>query len=153
WKIGALFAGGLGAALVLLAAGARGVIALARRVRWRAPAWRQGAANPHRPGSHAGPVLISLGLAVMLVVSIALLDRSLRAELVDRGAGQAPAFFFIDIQPDQAETFAAPHTRRTRAGRPPARGRPRGPPAPAELTPVVRSRLTAINGEPIAPRE
>jgi len=140
WKIGALFAGGLGAALVLLAAGARGVIALARRVRWRAPAWRQGAANLHRPGSHAGPVLISLGLAVMLVVSIALLDRSLRAELVDRGAGQAPAFFFIDIQPDQAETFAALVAAH-------------GAAAPAELTPVVRSRLTAINGEPIAPRE
>ena len=38
WKIGALFAGGLAAALLLLALGARGVIALARRARWRAPA-------------------------------------------------------------------------------------------------------------------
>jgi putative ABC transport system permease protein len=140
WKIGALFAGGLAAALLLLAAGARGVIALARRVRWRAPAWRQGAANLHRPGSHAGPVLISLGLAVMLVVAIALLDRSLRAELADRGAGPAPAFFFIDIQPDQADTFAS-----LVAGH--------GATAPAELTPVVRSRLAAIDGEPIAPRE
>lgn len=140
WKIGALFAGGLAAALLLLAAGARGVIALARRVRWRAPAWRQGAANLHRPGSHAGPVLISLGLAVMLVVSIALLDRSLRAELTDRGAGRAPAFFFIDIQADQAGPFAALVASH-------------GASAPAELTPVVRSRLAAINGEPIAPRE
>ena len=90
WKIGALFAGGLAAALILLALGARLVIALARRVRWRSPAWRQGAANLHRPGSHAGPVLVSLGLAVMLVVSIALLDRSLRAQLVDRAARQRP---------------------------------------------------------------
>ena len=106
WKIGALFAGGLAAALLLLALGARLVIALARRVRWRSPAWRQGAANLHRPGSHAGPVLVSLGLAVMLVVSIALLDRSLRAQLVDRAPGSAPAFFFIDIQTDQAEPFA-----------------------------------------------
>jgi len=139
WKIGALFAGGLAAALVLLALGARLVTALARRVRWRSPAWRQGAANLHRPGSHAGPVLVSLGLAVMLVVSIALLDGSLRAQLVDRAPGSAPAFFFIDIQTDQAEPFArlvAAH----------------GASAPAELTPVVRSRLAAVNGASIEGR-
>jgi putative ABC transport system permease protein len=137
WKIGALFAGGLAAALVLLALGARAIIALARRARWRSSAWRQGAANLHRPGSHAGPVLVSLGLAVMLVVSIALLERSLRGELVDRSPGSAPAFFFIDIQPDQAEPFA----RLVAA---------RGATAPAELTPVVRSRLANVNGTPVA---
>jgi len=140
WKIGGLFAGGLAAALVLLALGARLVIALARRVRWRSPAWRQGAANLHRPGSHAGPVLVSLGLAVMLVVSIALLDRSLRAQLVDRAPGSAPAFFFIDIQTDQAEPFA----RLVAA---------QGAIAPAELTPVVRSRLSEVNGASIAQDE
>jgi putative ABC transport system permease protein len=139
WTIGALFAGGLAAALLLLALGARGVIALARRVRWRAPAWRQGAANLHRPGSHAGPVLVSLGLAVMLVVSIALLDRSLRAQLVERAPGRTPAFFFIDIQTDQAEPFA-----RVVAAQ--------GAGAP-ELTPVVRSRLAAVNGVPITASE
>ena len=136
WKIGALFAGGLAAALLLLALGARLVIALARPRARRAPAWRQGAANLHRPGSHAGPVLVSLGLAVMLVVAIALLDTSLRAQLVERAPGSAPAFFFIDIQPDQAEPFArlvAAH----------------GATAPAELTPVVRSRLSAVNSVPI----
>jgi len=115
-------------------------IALARRVRWRSPAWRQGAANLHRPGSHAGPVLVSLGLAVMLVVSIALLDRSLRAQLVDRAPGSAPAFFFIDIQTDQAEPFA----RLVAA---------QGAIAPAELTPVVRSRLSEVNGASIAQDE
>jgi len=136
WKIGALFAGGLAGALLLLALGARGVIALARRARWRGLAWRQGAANLHRPGSHAGPVLVSLGLAVMLVVAIAVLEGGLRAQLVDRSPDQAPAFFFIDIQPDQAEPFA----RLVAA---------RGALAPAELTPVVRSRLVAVNGAPI----
>lgn len=138
WKIGALFAGGLAAALLTLAAGARGVVALARRARGRSPAWRHATANLHRPGSHAGPVLVSLGLAVTLVVSIALLERSLRAELVDRSPGTTPAFFFIDIQPDQAEPFA-----RLAAGH--------GATAPAELIPVVRSRLAAVNGAPVSP--
>jgi len=140
WKIGALFAGGLAAALVLLALGARGVIALARRVPWRGPAWRQGAANLHRPGSHAGPVLVSLGLAVMLVVAIAVLESGLRAQMTDRGADEAPAFFFIDIQPDQAEPFARIVAKQ-------------GATAPAELTPVVRARLAAINGAAISPTE
>lgn len=140
WTIGALFAGGLAAALLLLAAGARLVIALARRVQWRAPAWRHGAANLHRPGSHAGPVLVSLGLAVMLVVAIALLDGSLRAQLAGRAPGTTPAFFFIDVQTDQALAFArlvAAH----------------GATAPAELTPVVRSRLSAVNGAAITSGE
>jgi len=139
WTIGALFASGLVAALVLLALGARLVIALARRVRWRSPAWRQGAANLHRPGSHAGPVLISLGLAVMLIVSIALLDGSLRAQLVDRAPGSTPAFFFIDIQTDQAEPFA-----RLVAAQ--GSNAPAEPIPPVELIPVVRSRLGAVNG-------
>jgi putative ABC transport system permease protein len=137
WKIGALFAGGLAAALLLLALGARAVVALARRVHWRSPAWRQAAANLHRPGSHAGPVLVSLGLAVTLVVSIALLERDLRSQLVDRSPGLAPAFFFIDIQPDQAEPFA-----RLVGGH--------GAAAPAELTPVVRSRLASVNETPVS---
>lgn len=137
WKIGALFAGGLAGALLLLALGARTVVALARRVHWRSPAWRQAAANLHRPGSHAGPVLVSLGLAVTLIVSIALLERSLRSQLVDRSPGSTPAFFFIDVQPDQAEPFA-----RLVEGH--------GATAAAELTPVVRSRLAAVNGAPIA---
>lgn len=140
WKIGALFAGGLAAALVLLALGARGVIALARRVPWRGPAWRQGAANLHRPGSHAGPVLVSLGLAVMLVVAIAVLESGLRAQMTDRGRDEAPAFFFIDIQPDQAEPFARIVAEQ-------------GATAPPELTPVVRARLAAINGAAISPTE
>ena len=115
----------------------RTVVALARRVHWRSPAWRQAAANLHRPGSHAGPVLVSLGLAVTLIVSIALLERSLRSQLVDRSPGRTPAFFFIDVQPDQAEPFA-----RLVEGH--------GATAAAELTPVVRSRLAAVNGAPIA---
>jgi putative ABC transport system permease protein len=140
WKIGGLFAGGLAVALLLLALGARGVIALARRLPWRGPAWRQGAANLHRPGSHAGPVLVSLGLAVMLVVAIAVLEGGLRAQLVDRGADEAPAFFFIDIQPDQAEPFAQLVAAQ-------------GADAAAALTPVVRARLAAVDGAPIARTE
>ena len=135
WKVGGLFLGGLVGALLALGLGARLVVALARRGRWRSLAWRQGAANLHRPGSHAPAVLVSLGLAVMLIVAVALLESSLREQLVTRSAESAPAFFFIDVQPDQAPAFA--QLVAGQGGTPP------------ELIPVVRSRLSAIDGEPL----
>ncbi|HET8577519.1 MAG TPA: FtsX-like permease family protein [Methylomirabilota bacterium] len=136
WKIGGLFIGGLLAALLLLALGSRLVIRLARRIRWRGLAWRQGTANLYRPGSQAGAVMVSLGLAVMLMVSVALLEGTLREQITRRSPERAPAFFFIDIQPDQAEPFAD-LVGRISGTRP-------------ELVPVVRSRLAAINGVPVA---
>ncbi len=138
WKIGGLFIGGLAAALLVLAFSARLIIAASRLGRRGSPAWRQGVANLHRPGSQAGAVLVSLGLAVMLIVSVALLDRSLRREITRKSAATAPAFFFIDIQPDQAEPFSRLVTGLN------------GGVAP-ELIPVVRSRLVAINTAPISP--
>jgi putative ABC transport system permease protein len=133
FKVGGLFVGGLAGALFLLALTARLVIAFAQRLpRLRSLAWRQAVANVHRPGSHAGVVLVSLGVAVMLIVAVALLEQSLRAELADRGPSLAPAFFFIDIQRDQVAPFTRLVTET--AGHAP------------ELTPVVRSRLATING-------
>ena len=52
-----------------------------------------------------------------------------------RSAESAPAFFFIDVQPDQAPAFA--QLVAGQGGTPP------------ELIPVVRSRLSAIDGEPL----
>jgi len=136
-KVGGLFVGGLAGALALLGLTARLVIAGARRLpRLRRLAWRQAVANVHRPGSHASVVLVSLGVAVMLVVAVALLDQSLRAELADRGPARSPAFFFIDIQRDQVAPFSRLVTDMT--GHAP------------ELTPVVRSRLATINGASVA---
>jgi len=131
--VGGLFVGGLAGALFLLGLTARLIIAGAKRLpRLRSLAWRQAVANVHRPGSHAGVVLVSLGVAVMLIVAVALLEQSLRAELADRGPSLAPAFFFIDIQRDQVAPFTRLVTET--AGHAP------------ELTPVVRSRLATING-------
>jgi putative ABC transport system permease protein len=137
WKVGGLFVLGFTAGLALLLLASRLVIAAARRLARRGGSlvWRQAVANLHRPGSHAGAVLVTLGLAVMLVVAVALLEGNLRAELSARSGDGAPAFFFIDLQPDQA----APFTRlvRERTGETP------------EVIPVVRSRLAAVKGAPV----
>ncbi len=139
WKVGGLFVGGVAAGLVLLLAAARLLIALSRRLPRRGPlAWRQGLAALHRPGGHAGAVLVTLGLAVMLIVSVALLERTLRSEISGRSPERAPAFFFVDVQPDQAQRFARVVTETSGE-------------APPELIPVVRSRLAAVKDVPVAP--
>ena len=138
WKVGGLFVGGFAAGLALLWGAARLALLLARRLpRARGGlAWRHGLANLHRPGSHAGAVLVTLGLAVMLIVAVAVLEANLRRELATGGADRAPAFFFIDVQPDQAAAFAR-LLAETSGSEPP------------ELIPVVRSRLAAIKGVPV----
>jgi putative ABC transport system permease protein len=135
--VGGLFVAGLGTALGVLALAARGVVAAARRGRPATLAWRQGLANLHRPGSQATAVLVSLGLGVMLVVAVACLDGSLRRQIAEARQVSAPAFFFVDIQPDQAGPFARLVAAQA-AGRAP------------ELIPVVRARLVAVDGTPVA---
>lgn len=139
WKVGGLFVGGVAAGLGLLLLAARLAMALSRRLPRRGPlVWRQGLSALHRPGGHTGAVLVTLGLAVMLIVSVALLERSLRGEISGRSPERAPAFFFVDVQPDQARRFARLVAEQS--------GEP-----PPELIPVVRSRLAAIKGLAVAP--
>jgi putative ABC transport system permease protein len=137
WKVGGLFIGGFAGGLVILYLAARAALAGARRLP-RVPciAWRHAVAALHRPGGHSATVLVTLGLAVMLVVAVALLEGAIRAALSGPSAARAPAFFFIDIQPDQAQDFARLVAERTGS-------------AP-NLVPVVRARLAAVNGEPLS---
>jgi putative ABC transport system permease protein len=133
-RTGAIFVGAsLGAMLALLAL-ARGLVVAARRLpRHRGLAWRQGLAALQRPGGHAPRVVVALGMAVMLLVAVALLERVLERQIDHEQQRQAPSFFFLDVQPDQREPFQRLVERQTGA-------------TPA-LTPVVRGRLAAIEGE------
>jgi len=137
WKLGGIFVGASIAALLLLVGLAR-VVALAarRRPRLSGLAWRQGVANLARPGAQTGGVVIALGVGVMLLVSVALLEASLGRQIDHEQRREAPSFFFIDIQPDQREAFVRVAVEA-------------GGGAPPVLTPVVRSRLAAINGLPV----
>jgi putative ABC transport system permease protein len=136
-KVGAIFVGAAVAALGLLAGTARGLTRLARRLP-RLPwlAWRHGLASLYRPGGQTTGIVVALGVGVMLVVTVALLERSLSAYLDLERRRETPSFFFVDIQPDQTEAFV-----RTVSGV--------GGDSHPVLTPVVRARLAAINGQPV----
>ena len=135
-KVGAIFVGASLAALLLLAALGRAVSVLARSARFAAgPAVRHGLANLHRPGGQAGVVVVALGVGVMLLVAVELLEKSLLSQMDHERRREAPSFFFIDVQTDQRDRFAA-IVRETTGAAP-------------ELTPVVRGRLAAVNGAPV----
>jgi putative ABC transport system permease protein len=132
-KTGAFFVGAALAALLALAALARGLTALAARVpRARGLAWRHGLAALGRPGGHASRVVVALGVAVMLLLTVALLEGVLGRQIDYEQRREAPSFFFLDVQPDQVDDFGR-LVERTTGARP-------------AFTPVVRARLAAVDG-------
>ena len=102
------FVGGALATLAALRVGAGGLMAAARRIT-KAPGaeWRLAVANIHRPGTTTPGVVLSLGLGISVLVAVALIEGNLNRQISERIPEQAPAFFFINIQPDQVDAFDA----------------------------------------------
>ena len=92
-------------------------------------------ANICRPGAPTAGVVVSLGAGLTVLVAVALIEGNLARQIRDRISDQAPAFFFIDIQPDQAVDFDA-----TVRAVPGAGG--------LERVPMLRGRITLIDGTP-----
>lgn len=135
-KVGLIFIGAFVAAVVLLGVSAWAVIQLLKK--WPRPSAltaRQALGNIIRPGSQAMSITIAIGIGVMVVVTVSLVERSLLRQVGDNRPTDAPTFFFVDIQPDQAAGFTDLLRERTEAM--------------PQLTPLVRSRLSALNGEPV----
>jgi putative ABC transport system permease protein len=137
WKVGLLFILAFAAAVLLLGVSARGVLmTLKKWPRPQALVLRQALGNVVRPGSQAVSITIAIGIAVMVVMTVSLVERSLLAQVRDNRPTDAPTFFFIDIQPDQAEGMAALLRQRSSDPNP-------------RLTPLVRSRLAAVKDEAV----
>lgn len=101
---------------------------------------RQALGSVQRPGSYTVGMAVSIGVGVMVIVTVALVKASLLTSIGDRIPEAAPTFFFIDIQPDQKNQFEKIIHTQT-------------PAATYKLTPVVRSRIGAIDGKVIDPEE
>jgi putative ABC transport system permease protein len=82
----------------------RGAAALPRL---RSTVWRMAIANIHRPGALTPAVVMSLGLGLALVVTVIEIDGNLQHQFSAQLPDKAPAFFFLDIPADQADTFGA----------------------------------------------
>jgi putative ABC transport system permease protein len=97
-------------------------------------AWRYGLASLARRRAESILQLAAFGLALMLLLLLALMRGQLLDSWRARLPPDAPNYFLINIQPDERADLLGFLEERT--GRTPA------------LVPLVRARLTAVNGVP-----
>jgi putative ABC transport system permease protein len=125
-----------GLTLLLFRGGASAVMALARRAPRAAwPSVRLGIGNLHRPGAPTPLLLLSAGLGLSTLASVALIQGNMQHQIREQMPGNAPSFFFVDIQNDQLARFEQIV---------------RGQPGMQELkqVPSMRARVVAVNGVP-----
>jgi putative ABC transport system permease protein len=133
-------AGGVLGALIILALAAFGLRKAARRLaRTRLaqgrPATRAALAAIGAPRSDATSVVLSLGLGLSVLAAVGQIDWNLRQAIATDLPTRAPAFFFIDIQPDQLDPFLAMVKANPAVSE-------------TETAPMLRGVITEINGKP-----
>jgi putative ABC transport system permease protein len=127
-----------GLAFGLLRLVAVGLMALARRLpRPGSAAPRLALANLHRPGALTPSIVLSLGLGITLLVTLSLIDANITRTLTRSLPAKAPSLFFLDIPSRDSEAFDQ------FLGRAAPRGK-------IERVPMMRGRITALNGVPAA---
>ncbi|THK38832.1 ABC transporter permease [Ensifer sp. MPMI2T] len=139
-SISLIFLGAIAFAFILLRGVSWLISWLARRSpRVNSPALRLAIGNIHRPGALTPSVVLSLGLGLALLVTLALIDGNLRRELTGDMAERAPNFFFVDIQGSEIEGF------RLLLGQAMPKGK-------VVEVPMLRGRIVAFNGEDVSSR-
>jgi putative ABC transport system permease protein len=139
-KFALWYVAGAVAAFVLFRGAGWLVVAAARRwPRPGRPLFRLALGNLHRPGAPTARIVLSLGIGLSVISAVGLVEGNLAVEIDGRLAEHAPADFFIDIQPDQLSGFA--DILRAVPG------------ASFEQVPMLRGRITRLNGTPIETAE
>lgn len=133
-RVALLYIGAAGVIFLLLRLLAGGLMRLAARLpRPRNVAARLALANVHRPGALTPALVLSLGLGVALLATLAFIDTSLTRQLTRSLPEKAPSFFFLDIPNAQAEAFAGFLDRQAPGGK-------------VETVPMMRGRIVSLNG-------
>jgi putative ABC transport system permease protein len=133
-RIAAIFVGATIFAFIVLRSVGVAVQWLARKSpRVRSTALRLAIGNIHRPGALTPSVVLSLGLGLTLLVTLALIDGNLRRQIAGSLPERAPNFFFVDIQASEVDAFAALVQEAAPAGK-------------LMRVPMLRGRIMALNG-------
>ncbi|MEE8124261.1 MAG: FtsX-like permease family protein [Nitrospirales bacterium] len=141
FSLGIFFSGAFVLAVLALLAGTTVLFWILRHVHFpQRFLLRHTVNNLQRPGNFTKAMTLAIGIGVMLMTTLTTVQQSLLDLIGNQIPSNAPSFFFIDIQPDQQPAFEKILEHHI-------------PGAPYELVPVLRSRLTAINGQPIHPEE
>ncbi|WP_033070467.1 ABC transporter permease [Thalassospira australica] len=128
------FIGGSAAAVVIFTYAGKSIVSLSKRmITGRSAFSRLALANLHRPGASTVPVALSLGLGLTLLVTISGIEGNLDNEINENLPDSAPAFFFLDIRPDQMDPFREQLLAKDNV-------------SDIEQTPMLRGRVTAVDG-------
>ena len=131
-----VFAGML-ATVVLLAAAARLLILVLNRLRGRVGvAWRFGMANIARRPASSVIQIVAFGLGIMIMLLLSTVRDDLLRDWRKSLPPDAPNHFLINVQPDQVAGIQAFFAKQRAAD--------------TTLYPMVRARLTRINGRAVS---
>ena len=108
----------------------------ARHRRTKPPALALAWASIGAPGSLARAIAVSLGLGLGLLIAVALIHNSLLAEIESHVEVDAPAYYFLDVEPDDLAIFK----RTAKAVEPKAK---------MDNAPMLRGRIVELNGVPV----
>lgn len=137
-RLALTYVGGVIAAFLVLRVVGIAVMAGARRIRnLRGTVPRLAVRNIHRPGALTPSVVLSLGLGLTLLVSLALIDLSLRSQLTGAIVERAPDFYFLDIQNAESDRFIAEVESLAPGGT-------------LRTVPMLRGRFVAVKDRPAA---
>jgi putative ABC transport system permease protein len=132
--------GGIVVIAALLYLVGRGLVALLGRARSGVGvAWRYGLANVARRGRDSAVQVVAFGLGITVLLLLTLVRTDLLEGWQQTLSGDTPNHFLINIQPHEIESVATMFEANNIA-------RP-------EFTPLVRARMTTINGESVKDRE
>jgi putative ABC transport system permease protein len=130
--------GAVGGVLLLLLGIGIAVRRIARRLpRPRRPWLRLALANLHRPGAQTAALIVALGLALTLFVTLAGIETSLNAEIRQVVPKKAPAQIVLDIPAPQQQRFRAIALAQA-------------PEAQLNIVPVLRGTITGYGDTRVA---
>lgn len=136
-KLTAYVLGGAAGTLLLLALTAFGLVRLLNLLRGRVGiAWRYGLANIARRARASVAQILAFGLGIMVLLLLSIVRNDLLASWQDQLPDDAPNQFLLNVQPQQVppmRAFFDSHGLKS-----------------AQLFPMIRARLTAVNGRAVA---
>ena len=137
-RIALTFIGGIAASFILLRVVSSGIQWVARKApQVKSTPLRLAIGNIHRPGALTPSVVLSLGLGLALLVSLAMIDGNLRTQISSNIPKEAPDFFFVDIQSSEFEDFKTSLSEIA-------------PKGSVQTVPMLRGRIVSINDIPAA---
>ena len=108
WTFGLWFSAAVAIAFGLLAAVAKGLTALLKTllIGYLPFPWRQGLANLHRPNNQTTAVMLAVGLATFLLLTLYNVRHQLVRQVAERGGDGEPNLVLFDVQREQRQELA-----------------------------------------------